>query len=230
MLFDLKGRRRRVVQGTYVLLAVLMGGGLILFGIGGGPSGGLLDAFKGGGGSSTGNSLVQKRIDAAQKRLAANPQDRGALQELIRDNYQLATLSADPNTGVFTAEGKKDLQNASNAWQRYLSTNPAKPDPTLASYMFQVYSQAGLNQPANAQKAAEILAAQQNNSSAYIRVVQYATLAGDKRTADLAAQKALQLAPKGQRGSVRTLIKQAQGVGSAPAATSGSGTTGKSGK
>jgi hypothetical protein len=230
MLFDLKGRRRRVVQGTYVLLAVLMGGGLILFGIGGGTSGGLLDAFKGGGGSSTGNSLVQKRIDAAQKRLAANPQDRGALQELIRDNYQLATLSADPNTGVFTAEGKKDLQNASNAWQRYLSTNPAKPDPTLASYMFQVYSQAGLNQPANAQKAAEILAAQQNNSSAYIRVVQYATLAGDKRTADLAAQKALQLAPKGQRGSVRTLIKQAQGVGSAPAATTGSGTTGKSGK
>jgi hypothetical protein len=230
MLFDLKGRRRRVVQGTYVLLAVLMGGGLILFGIGRGTSGGLLDAFKGGGGSSTGNSLVQKRIDAAQKRLAANPQDRGALQELIRDNYQLATLSADPNTGVFTAEGKKDLQNASNAWQRYLSTNPAKPDPTLASYMFQVYSQAGLNQPANAQKAAEILAAQQNNSSAYIRVVQYATLAGDKRTADLAAQKALQLAPKGQRGSVRTLIKQAQGVGSAPAATTGSGTTGKSGK
>jgi len=160
----------------------------------------------------------------------ALPIYRGALQELIRDNYQLATLSADPNTGLFTAEGKKDLQNASNAWQRYLSTSPAKPDPTLANYMFQVYSQAGLNQPANAQKAAEIVAAQQNNSSAYIRVVQYATLAGDKRTADLAAQKALQLAPKGQRGSVRTLIKQAQGVTGAPSATGTTGTTGKSGK
>ncbi len=231
MLFDLKGRRRHVVQGTYVLLAVLMGGGLILFGIGGGTSGGLLDAFKGGGGSSNGNSLVQKRIDAAQKRLAANPQDRGALQELIRDNYQLATLSADPNTGLFTTAGKKDLQNASNAWQRYLNTSPPKPDATLASYMFQVYSQAGLNQPANAQKAAEIVAAQQNNSSAYIRVVQYATLAGDKRTADLAAQKALQLAPKGQRGSVKTLIKQAEGVTGAPSAKTGTtGTTGKSGK
>jgi hypothetical protein len=228
MLFDLKGRRRHVVQGTYVLLAVLMGGGLILFGIGGGTSGGLLDAFKGGGGSSSANSAIQKRISAAERRLAVNPTDQGALQEIIRDNYQLASLSADPNTGLFSADGKKDLQQASSAWQRYLATNPAKPDPTLANYMFQAYSQAGLNQPANAQKAAEIVAADQNNSSAYIRVVQYASLAGDKRTAGLAAQKALALAPKGQRGSVKSLIKQAEALGSAPAASTGTtGTTGK---
>lgn len=227
MLFDLKGRRRHVVQGTYVLLALLMGGGLILFGIGGGTSGGLLDAFKGGGGSSSANSAIQKRIDAAERRLAVNPSDRGALQEIIRDNYQLASLSADPNTGLFSADGRKDLQQASSAWQRYLATNPAKPDATLANYMFQAYSQAGLNQPSNAQKAAEIVAADQNSSSAYIRVVQYATLAGDKRTAGLAAQKALALAPKGQRGSVKSLIKQAEAVGSAPASSTGTGTTGK---
>jgi len=35
MLFDLHGRRRRVVQATYLALAVLMGGGLVLFGVGG---------------------------------------------------------------------------------------------------------------------------------------------------------------------------------------------------
>ena len=45
MLFDLRGRRRRAVQGTYLMLALLMGGGLVLFGIGGSVSGGLLDAF-----------------------------------------------------------------------------------------------------------------------------------------------------------------------------------------
>src|SRR4051794_31313374 len=110
MLFDLKGRRRRVVQGTYVLLAVLMGGGLVLFGIGGGTSGGLLDAFKGGGGSSNGNSAIQKKIDAAQRQLAVNPQNQAALAEMIRDNYQLASLSADQTTGTFSAEGKKNLQ------------------------------------------------------------------------------------------------------------------------
>jgi hypothetical protein len=35
MLFDLRGRRRRVVQVTYLMLALLLGGGLVLFGIGG---------------------------------------------------------------------------------------------------------------------------------------------------------------------------------------------------
>jgi hypothetical protein len=230
MLFDLKGRRRRVVQGTYVTLAVLMGGGLVLFGIGGGSlNGGLLDAFKGGGGSSNGNSAIQKKIDAAERQLAVNPQNQAALQEIIRDNYQLASLSADQTTGLFTADGKKDLQQASNAWQRYLNTNPAKPNATLASFMFQAYSQAGLNQPANAEKAAEIVAADQNNSSAYIRVVQYATLAGDKRTADLAAQKALELAPKGQRSSVKTLVQQARAAGTATSSGQSTGTGGSGG-
>src|SRR6266567_4619483 len=104
MIFDLKGKRRRMVQAVYLLLAVLMGGGLVLFGI----DGGLLDAFKGGGGSSSGNKAIQQRIDNAQKQLAANPQNQAALQEIIRDNYQLASLSADPTTGTFTADGKKN--------------------------------------------------------------------------------------------------------------------------
>jgi len=221
MLFDLKGRRRRVVQGTYLMLAVLMGGGLVLFGIGGGGAGGLLDAFKGGGGSSTGNAQVQKQIDNAQKRLATNPQDQAALTQIIRGNYQLAGLNVDTNTGAYTADGKKDLQKAANAWEQYLNTNPANPDATLANFMFQAYSQVGLNQPAKAQKAAEIVAAKQNSSAAYIQVVQYATLAGDTRTANLAASKALDLAPKGQRSSVQKLITQAKAAGAASQTQSG---------
>jgi hypothetical protein len=213
MLFDLKGKRRRVVQGTYIGLAVVMAAGAIGFGIGGGVSGGLLDAFKGGGGSSNGNSAAQKQIDAAQKRLAANPQDQAALAQIVRGNYQLAGLNVDTNTGVYNADGKKYLQKAANAWEQYLNSNPAKPDAVLANFMFQAYSQAGLNQPAKAEKAAEIVAERQNSSAAYIQVVQYATLAGDKRTADLAAQKALGLAPKGQRSSVKKLLQQARAAG-----------------
>ena len=48
MLFDLRGRgRRRTVKFVYITLAVLMGGGLVLFGIGGGGAtqGGLVDAI-----------------------------------------------------------------------------------------------------------------------------------------------------------------------------------------
>jgi hypothetical protein len=227
MLFDLKGKRRRVVQATYIMLAVLMGGGLILFGIGGGTSGGLLNAFNGGGGSSNGNKALEQQIAAAQKKLAVDPQNQAALTQIVRGNYQLAGLNVDTNTGVYTADGKKFLQKAANAWEQYMNTNPEKPDATLANFMFQAYSQAGLNQPAKAQKAAEIVAAAQNSSAAYLQVVQYATLAGDTRTADLAATKALELAPKGQRSSVKKLVQQAKAAGGA--AQTQTGTTGGGG-
>ena len=65
MLFDLRGRRRRAVQATYLMLALLMGGGLVLFGIGGDVSGGLVDAFKGGGGGSSTDSALEDRVDKA---------------------------------------------------------------------------------------------------------------------------------------------------------------------
>ena len=90
MLFDLRGRRRRAVQGTYLMLALLMGGGLVLFGVGGSVSGGLLDAFKGGGGPSA-DSAFQDRIDKQEERLQQNPQNQVILANLVRDYYSLAT-------------------------------------------------------------------------------------------------------------------------------------------
>src|SRR3954468_10851166 len=101
MLFDLKGKRRRTVQGVYVTLAVLMGAGLVLFGIGSSVNGGLFDAFNGGNGSNQGDSAGQKKIDAAQKTLATNPKNAAALAEVARGHYQLATANSDANTGAF---------------------------------------------------------------------------------------------------------------------------------
>ncbi len=213
MLFDLKGRRRHVVQAIYLMLAVLMGGGLVLFGIGGGTNGGLLDAFKGGGGSSNGNSVLAKEVAAAQVRLAANPQDQAALTTMVKDNYQMAAATVDTNTGAFDAKGKAKLAQADTAWTRYLALSPAKPNDALASYMIQAYSPLGLNRPGKAQQAAEIVSAARPSSTAYIQVVYYASLANDTRTAKLAADKALALAPKSQRSSVQSLIKQAEAAG-----------------
>jgi hypothetical protein len=225
MLFDLKGKRRRVVQGVYLTLAVLMGGGLVLFGIGGGTNGGLLDAFKGGGGGSNAEKTLKKEITTMQARLAANPQDQAALVTIATDNYRLAAAKADPNTGVFTDDAKDNLNAASGAWERYLALNPPKPNDTLAGYMLQAYGQAGLNKPDKAKQAAEIFSEAHPSSNAYVQVVFYASLAGDTRTAKLAGQKALQLAPKSQRSSVKALIKQAEAVNT----TSSSGATGATG-
>src|SRR3954468_7044551 len=205
MLFDLRGRRRRAVQATYLTLAVLMGGGLVFFGIGGDVSGGLLDAFKGGGGGSTGNEAIQKRIDNEKKRAAAGSEP--ALKALVRDYYQLATTQTSASATGFPDSAKDELANSGRYWKRYLKATE-KPDPSLARVAVQVYDITALNKPKDAQEAAQIIAQTEGDSSAYLGLVQYAALAGDKRTADLAAIKAVDLAPKSQKKQVKLQAEQ----------------------
>jgi hypothetical protein len=207
MLFDLRGHRRRAVQVTYLLLALLMGGGLVLFGVGGSVSGGLLDAFKGGGGPSV-NSALQDRIDKQEKRLHANPQNEAILASLVRDYYSEATSQRESGSTGFPADAKDDLRKAGAYWQRYVAAAD-EPSPDVAGYALQVYDIPALNKPKEAQKAAAILAADAGDTAGYLRLVSYAARAGDTRTADLATQKAVDLAPKAQRKLVK---KQAEAI------------------
>src|SRR3954451_3108936 len=108
MLFDLRARgRRRTIQVIYLFLALLMGGGLIFFGIGGNTAGGLFDAFKSNGGSSGSDSGLSKKVQAIQKRVQANRADAAAWAALPRAQYQVAGLGEnyDQNTGTFTTKG-----------------------------------------------------------------------------------------------------------------------------
>jgi hypothetical protein len=75
--------------------------------------------------------------------------------------------------------------------------------------MIQVYG-FGLNQPAKASQAAELVAEADPTSQTFLTFSQYAALAGQKRKADLAAEKALELAPKGERDTVKAFIEQAK--------------------
>lgn len=202
MLFDLRGRRRRAVQATYLMLAVLMGGGLVLFGIGGDVSGGLVDAFKGGGGGSSGDSVLRDRVERQEERLAKEPRNEAVLQNLIRDYYSLATGQRESGAVGFPEDARDELRRAGTYWQRYAATVDGEPNAESARYALQVYDAAALNRPREAQKAAAILAQDANDVASYLRLVAYATRAGDKRTADLAAEKAVDLAPKAQRKEV----------------------------
>lgn len=226
MLFDLKGKRRRTVQVTYVALAFLMAVGLIGAGVGSGTSGGIFNLFGGGGGSGSGNKTIDRRIKAAERTLRLNPKDQAALASLVRSHYTLASATTNQNTGQFSADGKKELVKASAAWQRYVAANPKKPDTSLAGLMVVAYSNGGLNQAANAATAAEIVATARNDAQAWLQLVQYASLAHQTRKADLAGQKAIQLAPKGQRKLVKQSVAQAKAVGGGgPTGASGATTT-----
>jgi tetratricopeptide (TPR) repeat protein len=209
MLFDLKGKRRRAVQATYLTLALLMGGGLVFFGIGGDVSGGLFDAFSERGGAG-GSSLIEDRLERAEKRLRANPRDAAALTEIIRANYQLAADEADRETGVFGEDARDELAKAGAAWERYLQLDPKRLDPSLAQLMVQAYGELGLNQPAKAVTAAEVFAEARPNAQAYLQLTRYASLAGQSRKADLAGEQAIALASKNDRSTVKQLVKQAK--------------------
>lgn len=213
MLFDLRGRgRRRTVQAIYLSLAVLMGGGLVLFGIGGNTSGGLLDAINGNGGSS--GTSYGKQVKQLEKKLAVRPGDRAALLQLARVSFQAATVAGDnydQATGQYTAKGRAILQQADAAWQRYLATNPPKPDPDVANLMVTAYDTTGLNEPAKAVDALEdVIAANATSAALYSRLSILAYEAKQIRKSTLAQLKAESLAPKSQRKIVREQITAAK--------------------
>jgi hypothetical protein len=189
------------------MLALLLGGGLVLFGIGGEVSGGLVDAFKGGGGGSNGDSALEDRVNREEERLAKSPRNEALLQNLIRDYYSLATAQRESGTVGFPSEARDELRKAGEYWQRYVTTVDGDPSPDAARYALQVYDISALNRPKEAQKAAAIIAQDSNDVASYLRLVSYAAQAGDTRTADLAAEKAVDLAPKAQRKQVE---KQAE--------------------
>jgi hypothetical protein len=207
MLFDLQGKRRRLVQAVYLMLAVLMGGGLVLFGIGGDVSGGLFDAFSDRNGGNS-NDVVEERIDRNEERAKANPQAVAPRKELVRDYYAIAVGQTN-DQGVFPADAQDELRKASNNWTAYVKVEKGEPDASLARVALQVYDVSALNQPQEAVKVARIIASEGDDANSYLQLAQYAVLAGDKRTERLASAKAIDLAPDAQsRKAVRQQIQQ----------------------
>jgi hypothetical protein len=223
MLFDLRGRgRRRTVQGIYLMLAVLMGGGLVLFGIGGATSGGLVDAITGNNSNSTTSTKTyQQNVDKAQQATVARPQDTTAWANLARAEYQLAGVgdNFDTTTSVYANSGKVELRKADGAWQHYLKLigNSGKADDTLANLMIQAYGPAGLNDPTKAVTAIEyVLDAQPESAGLYSQLAIYAWEANQDRKGDLAAQKAVSLTAEAQRATLKaTLASQKASIKSA---------------
>ncbi|TML97031.1 MAG: hypothetical protein E6G10_25625 [Actinobacteria bacterium] len=225
MLFDTRARgRRRTIQIIYLGLAILMGGGLILFGIGGATSGGLLDAFKSNGGGGGGTNALEKNVQRAEKRVHAQPRNAVAWAELARAQYQVAGLgdNYDQNTGSFTAKGRRALVKVEHAWDRYLALDPPKPNPDLASLMVQAFSPTGLSRPEKAVAAQEIVVdARPPSTGLYSTLAILAYQAGQTRKGDLAAGKAVELAPKDQRSTLRDQLKSAKQQAVQPTTTSG---------
>ena len=193
MLFDLRGRgRRRTVQVIYLSLALLMGGGLVLFGIGGDVQGGLFDAFQQDSGSES--EALKDDVDKWQDRVDANPRDAQAWAELARAKFNLAgqTEGFDPNTGTFGGESREVVAEATRAWDQHLKLAGDKPDADVAARLTQAFLV--LDQPEKAVRTQEIVLDSIENPGfgQYAALAQYAYLAGQTRKGDLASQRAIE--------------------------------------
>jgi len=209
MLFDLRGRgRRRTVKTIYIGLALLIGVGLVGFGVGGGLSGGgILNATsnnEGAGGASFASKI--KKYEKLTVKQPTNP----ANWELLAKNllHEAGNEGYVTSTGAPTTKGKALYRRASQAWIGYLAQNPANPNPELAQLVYVIYGESGLNEPAKAVQALNYVVERRPTAAYYAQLAEFAFKAKNERLGDLAAAKAVSLAPAGERARVKSELDE----------------------
>lgn len=228
MLFDLKGKRKRTVQVIYVFLALSFVVGFLIFYVGSGTNSGgsVIDALKGNGG---GNSL-DDQVKKAEEQTRKHPQSEQAWLKLTAAQFSVATSGENYNqqTGQYTQKAAGPAGDATRAWEHYLALKPEKPDPNAAAQVVKLYALA-LNQPTKAAQTQQIVVEVRPNSASFYQLAQYSYLAGDDRQGDLAAQRAVDLAPKAQRKQVEKQLKDFKKQAAQQAAQSAGGGAGSGG-
>jgi hypothetical protein len=230
MLFDLRGRgRRRTVQVIYLGLALLLGGGLVLFGIGGDVQGGLFDAFRENGGSAAGQ--IEERRDDAAKRANTNPNDPAAWATLAEAEFQLAGQSEGYNQNAanpeqqFTGAARAHLVAAKRAWDRHLRLAGENVNTDTAAIMRNAL--VSLGDGAAAVRAQEVIidGLDEPAFGDYAQLAALAYGAGQTRKGDLAADRAVELAPKDRREEIKTALEQQKTQAATSAAQGAAGAT-----
>ncbi len=210
MLFDLRSRgRRRTVQAVYLGLAVLMGGGLILFGVGTGNGfGGLLNGLTGSGSNNQGQVLSQQ-VRSAEAQVKKSPASAAAWGNLLQAHYQNASSNGfDTATNSYTPAGKRELAQVGSAWQHYvqLTRTPSGNYAILAANAYGVLAQYA--NEAAAWETATLASPGSVKGFECLAISAYA--AGQTRKGDLAAAKAESMVPASTRKQVTGLIDSAK--------------------
>jgi hypothetical protein len=219
MLFDLRGKRRHLVQVSFAMLALLFLVGFLGFGIGvGGGPGGIFDALgisNNSSGSSSANAAYQNHIDKANQKLAKNPNDTQALLTVANNEYLIGKsgVSQDQTTGQFTVtnDAHTSLGNAADAWSKYLKVNKGNPNLSTAYNMVNVY--VILNDGSGAVKTQAAIAQAKPSPQSYGQLAFFQYLTGDISGGDQSRDKALSLAPKSQQKQLDTQLSQARKQG-----------------
>lgn len=214
MLFDLRSRgRRRTVQVIYLGLAILIGGGLILFGVGTGTGGGgLLNGLSGNGSGSAQSQAVTQATKAALKQVKLHPSSPAAWAQLEQAYWTAAGDNSTTNSAtgvtVYSANGKRLLVKATDAWQHYL-TLIKTPSSDAAILAARAYAQQGQFKP-EAAAWQYVIQSDPGAVKGYECLAFAAYASKATNLGDLAAAKTLRLTPKLQKLQVQNQLKQAK--------------------
>ncbi len=214
MLFDLRGRRKRVIQVAFGGLALLMG--LSLFTVVGPVN--LGDLVGNGSSSGSTSGVFDAQVQRIERQLHKSPNDPALLAQLTRATFNAgnAGIPRDASGNVTGSPSQSvinDFNKAGDAWQRYLKTNPSKPDASTALLAAQAVlntaTLANLSEKAPiAAEAQAIYAKARPSPNGYLTLAQYRFLAGDAAGGEQAGRKAKQLVPKSQQSTVKQALVQ----------------------
>jgi tetratricopeptide (TPR) repeat protein len=212
MLFDLRGKRRRLVQVVYAVLAVLFFVSFIGFGIGSDATGGIFDALGIGGSntsSSSSSAQFDDQIESAEQKLRQDPKDEKALAQLASIHFQAGKsaleIDEEAQQEVVTDEARTQFDESVQAWERYLKLEP-NPNANTAGLVVQSYVY--LNDAEGAAKTQQIIADARPSSGSYGNLALYRYFAGDITGGDAAAKKALAEADPATRASTKRQLDQ----------------------
>jgi tetratricopeptide (TPR) repeat protein len=223
VLFDLQSpRRRRVIRVTFGLLAAIFAISFVFLGVGTGQGGFSFSDVFGGGDGGDAASAFDDDINAAQEKLAVNPQDTVALSQLVTLHYQAgnAGIQVDEESGQqsLTSDGKQQFEQSVDAWSKYLKASGGQPDQGPASIAYQAYfvlAQADFTEAVSATTATDqlqglqstiadmkgaaeaqrVIATARPNVANWSKVAEAYYLAGDAAGAQQAIDEATKLDP-----------------------------------
>jgi hypothetical protein len=214
MLFDLRsGARRRTVKIVYLGLALLMFVGFVGFGIGSsGLSGSIGDLLRdqNAGGENDPVERLETQAANADRAAKAAPSDAAKWAAVVQARVRLAAVgdNFDSNASDYTAAGRRQLTAAGAAWDKYLALDPPKVDERLARQMAQAWL--SLEKPDKAVAAQEALTETDPSQGTFQNLAILAYQAGQLRKGDLAAAKAVELAPKDEQKELKENLDQAK--------------------
>jgi hypothetical protein len=230
VLFDLQSpRRRRVIRVTFGALAAIFAISFVFLGVGTGGGGFSFSELFGGGSSGSTANAFDDDIKTAEQQIAVNPADTAAFARLVQLQYSAANANTDSN-GAPTSEGEQHLQEAADAWNKYVKVSKGNPNPSTAVYALNTFDllarlnfakarsdtstadaltdvTAAVDSWKTAAQAQQILIDAQPNkatSNVYANLAQYLYLAGETQAGDQAVAKAKQ----GKGSDASTLDQQ----------------------